>query len=63
MSLMRQTDSGLEETMMIYGEIIEVQCFGATVSRRILGHLTRKFNHVPIHHFFHPEQAPQRIVH
>lgn len=60
---MRLRDHGLEETIMISGETIEVQCFGAAVSRRILGHLIRKFAHVPIHHFYHPEQAPQRIVH
>ena len=60
--LMCQQD-GLEETLMIYGDVIDVKCFQSTVSRRMLGQLCRKFPHVPIHHFYHPEQAPQRIVH
>ena len=48
---------------MVYGETIEVKCFAANVSNRVLQQLTRKFSHVPIHHFYHPEQAPQRITH
>lgn len=59
----QRDDNGLEETIMICGEIIDIKCFHATVSRRMLGHLSRKFSHVPIHHFYHPEQAPPQIVH
>ena len=58
-----QTEQGLEETIMVYGETIEVKCFIANVSNRVLQQLTRKFPNVPIHHFYHPEQAPPNIVH
>ncbi len=59
----REGRGGIEETVMIYNETVEVKCFQATVSRRLLSQLTRKFPHVPIHHFYHPEQAPQKIIH
>ena len=59
----REGRDGLEETVMIYNETVEVKCFQATVSRRLLSQLTRKFPHVPIHHFYHPEQAPPKTIH
>ena len=59
----RQTEHGLVETIMAYGEAVEVKCFVGDVSNRVLQQLTRKFPHVPIHQFYHPEQAPQRITH
>ena len=43
-----------EQTVMIDGDVVEVQEFPSTVNRRMVNRLAHKFN-VPIHHFYHPE--------
>jgi hypothetical protein len=42
---------------LVKGELIEVKILGSEVSNRMLQYLQHKFG-VPIHHFYHPEDAP-----
>ena len=51
-----------ELTTMIKGNIVEVQQFPRVLSRRMVNRLARLFD-VPVHHFYHPELAPQSTVH
>lgn len=50
-------EPGSSELVLKKGDLMEVHEFPPSVNRRILHYLKRKFD-IPIHHFFHPHEAP-----
>lgn len=50
-------DPGSSKVVLKKGDLMEAHEFPQSVNRRKLHYLKRKFD-IPIHHFFHPHEAP-----
>lgn len=50
-------EPGSAKVVLKKGDLMETHEFDESVDRRTLHYLKRKFD-IPIHHFFHPHEAP-----